>query len=864
MKRGIFILVVVAACGFPAAGQDLIHDDFERAYQAWDSGNYIRALEGFRSLLNGPKADSYFERIALITGELFEVAELASDGRSIRFSPAARYAVYEAGTRTAPATHIIDVQNGMREVAVLNGTSAVFSPNDEYVAYLRVPDSTELADVRSALDDLIAREQPDRQAIAEQRRRLRLYELQHSEIVRLHLSRGTERVSSGGGLLKLSLAYGAEIYIAAGGRTNATGNDIYALSEEMGAPRSITTGDGFKIQPLALPGGRQLIYSVPTASPFPQTAATGRGGMRRRAPSVKEIVVLALADGSAEPFSGTAPAVSADGSTLAYVGREGRDYTLQTVNLSSLEEKRLKKSAEIIGSPALSSDGSLATYHGMYRKNHEVFLIKTDGSGERRLTREIQHDRAPRFINDTKVLAVKGERRHSRSYLYDVNDLTSIKLFHNNTVRTIAPEYEWAANREGTHILIVSDRDGDTISPERGVYLVDLTRKVNRESLLDRLDRNLASEMALHKNGEKAFRQIADQVAQITDRVSITKIYEYEKALFDFDCKHISRPGNKLAGDYIHDTLKSFGYEPEYQWFDAGNIRTANILATLGGTENPETIYVLSSHYDSNRRGPGADDNSSAVAVLLETARVMARTPMPATIVFAAFTGEESGLLGSREYVRQAKEKNLNLVGALNNDMIGWSNDHRLDNTIRYSNAGIRDLQHAAAFLFSGMITYDSHYYKSTDAAAYYEAYGDIVGGFGSYPVLGNPYYHQATDVLETVNHELLVEATKANVASIMRLACGPARIQGLRTAIQGNRLRLSWQPSPEKNVVVYEISYGPEDNPGAYSASAETLSAMITLSGFNRGETVYIAVKAITANGMESWDWARSSVEVR
>ena len=60
----------------------------------------------------------------------------------------------------------------------------------------------------------------------------------------------------------------------------------------------------------------------------------------------------------------------------------------------------------------------------------------------------------------------------------------------------------------------------------------------------------------------------------------------------------------------------------------------------------------------------------------------------------------------------------LKLVGALNNDMLGWANDHRLDNTIRYSNPGIRDIQHAAAAQFSAMITYDALYYKSTDAAA--------------------------------------------------------------------------------------------------------------------------------------------------
>ena len=61
-------------------------------------------------------------------------------------------------------------------------------------------------------------------------------------------------------------------------------------------------------------------------------------------------------------------------------------------------------------------------------------------------------------------------------------------------------------------------------------------------------------------------------------------------------------------------------------------------------------------------------------------------------------------------------------MGALNNDMLGWSNDFRLDNTIRYSNPGIRDVQHNAAIRYSSLITYDALYFKGTDAAAFYES----------------------------------------------------------------------------------------------------------------------------------------------
>ena len=149
--------------------------------------------------------------------------------------------------------------------------------------------------------------------------------------------------------------------------------------------------------------------------------------------------------------------------------------------------------------------------------------------------------------------------------------------------------------------------------------------------------------------------------------------------------------------------------------------------------------------------------------------------------MFASFTGEEGGLLGSREFVRRAGASKMHVVGALNNDMIGWTNDHRLDNTIRYSNPGIRDIQHAAAMLFTRLITYDALYFKGTDAVSLYDGYGDVIGGIGSYPVLGSPHYHQASDLLEYENHQLITETSKTTVATMMLLASSPSRLTNLK-----------------------------------------------------------------------------------
>jgi hypothetical protein len=243
--------------------------------------------------------------------------------------------------------------------------------------------------------------------------------------------------------------------------------------------------------------------------------------------------------------------------------------------------------------------------------------------------------------------------------------------------------------------------------------------------------------------------------------------------------------------------------------------------------------------------------------MLLETARVLARTPLPATVMFVSFTGEEGGLLGSREFARVGTAEKLRVMGALNNDMMGWSGDHRLDNTIRYANAGIRDVQHGGALGFSKLITYDALYYKSTDAHALFDAWGDVIGGFGSYPVLGNPHYHQPHDVLETINQELVTETTRANVASIMLLASSPSRVAGLTAERTGSAVALRWTPSPEKGVASYRVAYGPAADPLRTVVTVTAPAARIAT--LPAGSVV--SVKAVNARGLEGWDWARLEV---
>src|SRR5688572_2335199 len=104
-----------------------------------------------------------------------------------------------------------------------------------------------------------------------------------------------------------------------------------------------------------------------------------------------------------------------------------------------------------------------------------------------------------------------------------------------------------------------------------------------------------------------------------------------------------------------------------------------NVVATLKGASDPERVYVVSGHYDSmctsptdaKCDAPGANDDASGTAAVIELARVMSKRKFDATIVFMAVPGEEQGLLGAGYYAEQAKQKAMNIEGMFTNDIIG-------------------------------------------------------------------------------------------------------------------------------------------------------------------------------------------------
>ena len=138
---------------------------------------------------------------------------------------------------------------------------------------------------------------------------------------------------------------------------------------------------------------------------------------------------------------------------------------------------------------------------------------------------------------------------------------------------------------------------------------------------------------------------------------------------------------SKDCGGCLTVEKQSFVQQPTANRRVSEPTTITNVFAVLKGNqpESAERTYVVSGHYDSmctlptNAKcdAPGANDDASGVAAVVEMARVMSKRKFDATIVFMAVAGEEQGLLGAAYYAEQAKIKNMNIEAMFTNDIIG-------------------------------------------------------------------------------------------------------------------------------------------------------------------------------------------------
>src|SRR5580765_882028 len=329
-----------------------------------------------------------------------------------------------------------------------------------------------------------------------------------------------------------------------------------------------------------------------------------------------------------------------------------------------------------------------------------------------------------------------------------------------------------------------------------------------------------------------------------------------------------------------------------------------NIVATLKGTqpESVNRIYVVSGHYDSmcssptdaKCDAPGANDDASGTAAVLEMARVMAKYQFDATVVFMTVAGEEQGLLGSTYFADQAKKNNLDIEAMFTNDIIGSSlggNGVRDPRTVRVFSEGVpsnetqqeattrrgvggendspsRQLarfikETAARFVPSmkvWMIYRRDRYGRGGDHQPFLER-GYAAVRFTE-PNENYQHQHQNVRIENSIQYgdlpqfddfNYIANVARVNAASLAALASAPARPKNVTFPTSlSNDTPIKWDASKEPDLAGYEIVWRDTTAPLWTNAQPVGNVLTFTMKGMSK-DNYFFGVRAIDKDGNRS-----------
>jgi hypothetical protein len=326
-----------------------------------------------------------------------------------------------------------------------------------------------------------------------------------------------------------------------------------------------------------------------------------------------------------------------------------------------------------------------------------------------------------------------------------------------------------------------------------------------------------------------------------------------------------------------------------------------NIVATLRGAqpESEKRVYVVSGHYDSmctsptdaKCDAPGANDDASGTAAVLEMARVMARYKFDATIVFMAVAGEEQGLLGSTYYAEQARKNSLDIEAMFTNDIIGSSlggNGDHDPHTVRVFSEGVRSNETEAEATSRRSVGGENDSPSRQLARFIKEAGERHVPGMRVWMIYRRDRYgrggdHQPflergyaavrfTEPNENYNHQhqnvrrenrvqygdlpefddfnYIADVARVNAASLAMLALAPARPKNvLLTTGLANDTELKWDANAEPDLAGYEIVW--RDTTAAVWTDSRWIGkvASYTMKGMSK-DNYFFGVRAVDKEG--------------
>jgi len=164
-----------------------------------------------------------------------------------------------------------------------------------------------------------------------------------------------------------------------------------------------------------------------------------------------------------------------------------------------------------------------------------------------------------------------------------------------------------------------------------------------------------------------------ERYAAMMDRISIENLKEHVRNIH-FDRNPYDRhPELEKVAQYIQKELSRVGLEVEEDSFQWEGKTHKNILGVKRGEASPGRVIILGAHYDTVPGSPGADDNASAIAVLLEVARNIQRISLGSTLKLIAFGLEEYGYVGSLRYAEGARRGKEEILGMISLEMVGFT-----------------------------------------------------------------------------------------------------------------------------------------------------------------------------------------------
>ena len=266
-------------------------------------------------------------------------------------------------------------------------------------------------------------------------------------------------------------------------------------------------------------------------------------------------------------------------------------------------------------------------------------------------------------------------------------------------------------------------------------------------------------------------------------------------------------PEHDLARGNIEQLLGDFGLATSLDPFTYSSNTYYNVVGVQTGTTRPDDIYIVGAHYDSVSN-PGADDNASGVAGVLEAARVLSQFEFDATLTFIAFDREEQGLHGSAAYA--AEHSGDNILGMANLDMIAYNPEGDNHDKVRlydYTVGGDIKADLATAFTLygGGVLAVDSGQNGQSDHRPF-EQQGFDATLIIEHEVWSNPHYHTQLDSFDTPGYIDTTFATNITSAVVgyLATAAGLADEPDLVAAdIDGTTLTLTYSPGQTGSVTV-------------------------------------------------------------